>query len=244
MGANPRVRRRGRARHLHPVRPAPRRCATSRARARFSALRPSGSGAFASSAARASRSASSPGIDQRIARTREASLSTTDASPSSRMAKRVGTRPAGAVEERCCKSPATPTSPISLISSSKGAGAMAPGGAGTVNDASRPAATPAARARSSFEKAFFGTFVLDFFAKTSLLRYTSQGLHHRGVRPALSRRTPRSPAAAPRFPGDHMRLRFAHCGDFHLGYDFDYLPPAQSGGAPGRPAHGVFSLRP
>ncbi len=25
-----------------------------------------------------------------------------------------------------------------------------------------------------------------------------------------------------------MRLRFAHCGDFHLGYDFDYLPPRKA----------------
>ena len=25
-----------------------------------------------------------------------------------------------------------------------------------------------------------------------------------------------------------MDLRFAHCGDFHLGYDFDYLPPSKA----------------
>ena len=43
---------------------------------------------------------------------------------------------------------------------------MAPGGAGSVNDASRPAATAAARLNSSLEKVFFEAFVLDFFAKT------------------------------------------------------------------------------
>ena len=43
---------------------------------------------------------------------------------------------------------------------------MAPGGAGAVNDASRPAATAAARFKSSLEKVFFEAFTLAFFAKT------------------------------------------------------------------------------
>ncbi len=28
--------------------------------------------------------------------------------------------------------------------------------------------------------------------------------------------------------GDNVPLRFAHCGDFHLGYDFGYLPPRKA----------------
>ena len=116
---------------------------------------------------------------------------------------------------------------------------MAPGGAGTVNDASRPAAMAAARIKSSFKKDFFEAFILDFFAKTTspivfVSKFTSSGGAARTVKTIPRREFPsyyfcqsqhiRDTIVYILVLGDKVNFRFAHCGDFHLGYDFDYLP--------------------